>query len=80
MAVAYGTTVSATPATGSTFTSGSWSTSGSTHAILIAVALETGTATVSSVSWSLGSGTAYKLENVQVSGSGPPARAPPNLP
>jgi len=64
MAVAYsGTHLAATPATNSTFTSGSMTVSGSNPVIIISVGLDSTTATVSSVSWSLGSGTAVEVKN-----------------
>lgn len=65
MAVAFGTVKSATPATGSTFTSSSWTISGSNLVIVISIGLQTSNATVTGVSWSLGSGTAAQIKHTQ---------------
>lgn len=72
MSVALGTgtaTVSGR-GTNSTFTSGNLTITGSNLAIVVSVAIKSGTVTVSSVSWSLGSGTAIKVKSVLANNNG----------
>lgn len=64
MAVAHVSTKSATPATGSSFTSASWTISGTNPVILVFIGMQTSAGTVSAVSWSLGSGTTVEVKNV----------------
>jgi hypothetical protein len=61
MAVAYSAHTTVTPLTNSTVTSGSWAIAGTNLVIVIVVTLESATVTVTGVSWSLGSGTAYQV-------------------
>lgn len=64
-AVAYSTHASVTPGTGTTATTGSFTVSGTNPVLVIHVGLDSLTATVSSVSWSLGSGTAVDVKSVR---------------
>ena len=67
MTVAYVSTKSAAPATAGSFTSASWTISGTNIVILIYIAFLDGTSgDVTAVSWSLGSGTAVKVASFQV--------------
>lgn len=70
MAVAHSSTVPAvTHANTTTITSPSWTISGSNGVILVGITLASTTITVSSVTWSLGSGTAVQIASAR-GGSG----------
>lgn len=68
MAVAFGSTRSITPATGTGNTSSSWSVTGTDLLIVVYIGMADVSATVSSVSWSLGSGTAVQVGSSRLGG------------
>jgi hypothetical protein len=63
--VSYSTHLSVAPNTSTSVVSGTMNVSGPNPVIIVNVGLSSATATVSSVSWSLGSGTAYEIKNVR---------------
>lgn len=70
MSVAFGGTVPAIGrTTGTTKTSGNWAISGANLAIIVQVTFLSTSITVTSVSWSLGSGTPIKIKSIR-GGSG----------
>ena len=63
-AVAFGSSSNIAGATGSSATSASWAISGSNLVIVVYVSINSLTATISSVTWSLGSGTPVSIKEV----------------
>ena len=63
-AVAFGSSSNIAGATGSSATSASWAISGSNLVIVVYVSINSLTATIDSVTWSLGSGTAVSVLEV----------------
>ena len=70
MPVAFGGTKSLSPATGTGGTSSAWAISGANLGITVHVGLKDPTATVTGVSWSLGSGTAVEVAAARNSDDG----------
>lgn len=64
-AVAFGSTRSLAPATGTGGTSASWALSGSNLVIVVHISLVDAAATVDAVSWSLGSGTTSQVASLR---------------
>ena len=63
-AVAFGSSSNIAGATGSSATSASWAISGTNLVIIVYISINSLTATISSVTWSLGSGTSVSVKEV----------------